>query len=42
MAHSFKTSSGKKAFLMVSEPQAAGEYILNKKNKCTNIKNKTV
>ena len=40
MAHSFKTSSGKKAFLMVSEPQAAGEYILNKKNKCTNIKNK--
>jgi len=40
MAQSFKTSSGKKAFKMVSESQNASEYITNKKNKCINIKNK--
>jgi len=39
MAHSFKSSSGKHTFLMVSEPQEAGEYILNKKAKYTYCKN---
>ena len=39
MAHSFKTSSGKKAFKMVSESKDAGEYILNKKAKYSYCKN---
>ena len=39
MTHSFKTSSGKNAFKMISESQEASEYILNKKAKYTYCKN---
>jgi hypothetical protein len=35
MAHSFKSSSGKSAFGVFSEPQNAGDYIYNKKAKTT-------
>ena len=31
MAHSFKSSSGKPAFGVFSEPQTAGDYLYNKK-----------
>ena len=35
MAHSFKSSSGKKSFGVFVEPLEAGEYIYNKKAKAT-------
>ena len=35
MAHSFKSSSGKPAFGVFSEPQTAGDYLYNKKAKTT-------
>jgi hypothetical protein len=35
MAHSFKSSSGYKAFGVFSEPQDAGDYIYNKKARAT-------
>ena len=35
MAHSFKTSTGKKTFGVFSEPKNAGEYIANKKARAT-------
>ena len=35
MAHSFKSSSGKSAFGVFSEPQNAGDYTYNKKAKTT-------
>ena len=35
MAHSFKTTSGKSAFGVFSEPQTAGDYLYNKKAKAT-------
>ena len=35
MAHSFKTSTGKKTFGVFSEPKDAGEYIANKTARAT-------